>query len=163
MIWGGEQEGGYRSGTQNAGLIAGFHVATQETLAAREATVAAMRSLQTRLRERLLALALAVRWNSPATAVPHIVSLSVPGRPGALLASLLEERGCLVSTGSACNSKKAAPDPVLAALGMPPEIRDSSIRVSFDDSTRPEDIDRFVAELGHVIASMDQLLGKVEA
>ena len=166
LIWGGEQEGGFRSGTQSAGLIAGFHAAAAQSLKDREAFLercgTLQRHLETQLRKKGLledSSKSRIRWNSPTGAVPYIVSLSVPGYPSGPLAKLLEERGCLVSTGSACASQKMEPDPVLSAMGLPQPIHSSAIRISFSSSIRKEDVDTLVQALDESIQLMAQLLG----
>lgn len=167
LIWGGEQEGGFRSGTQNAGLIAGFRVAAERTLAEQAKGSEQVHKLQTRFRDLLIIKGLLangprpggkVHWNSPSTAVPHIVSLSVPGYPAALLAKLLEERRCLVSTGSACSSQKIEPDQVLIAMGVPGELCQSAIRVSFSSQNELDEVDQLVAALDESIQMMTRLL-----
>lgn len=167
MIWGGEQEGGFRSGTQNAGLISGFHLAARDALARQEESQRHVRTLRDRLREQLIAKGLLsadshqrarLHWNSPEGAIPNIVSLSAPGFPSAILAKLLEERGCLVSTGSACSSQKAEPDPVLNAMGHSPEICQSAIRISFSSANRPEEVDRLAVAIEESMQMMARLL-----
>jgi cysteine desulfurase len=165
LIWGGEQEGGFRSGTQNAGLIAGFHAAAERTLAKREEYTKHTQALRARLQELLFAKGLLggekspLRWNSPKTAVPHIVSLSVPSFPSGPLAKLLEERFCLVSTGSACSSAKAEPDAVLTAMGLAPHLCNAAIRISFSGSNQLEEVDTLVNALDESIQLMSRLLG----
>jgi cysteine desulfurase len=174
LIWGGEQEGGLRSGTQNAGLIAGFHAAAQETLAQKAQVETHVKKLQSYFKEMLLSRGLIhadpahslLRWNSPSQTVPHIINLSLmqvaPGKsaavfPSGLLAQMLEERGCLVSTGSACSSKKKAPDAVLAAMGLPAEACSSALRISFSSSNQLGDVDTLVKALEESIKSMSSL------
>jgi cysteine desulfurase len=174
MIWGGEQEGGFRSGTQNAGLIAGFHAAAQETLSRRSQFEAHVKKLQSYFKEMLLARGLIhadstqslLNWNSPKQAVPHIINLSLmqvaPGKtaeafPAGLLAQMLEERHCLVSTGSACSSKKKAPDAVLEAMGLPSQACQSALRISFSCDTKLEDVLTLVNALEDSLRSMSLL------
>ncbi|MGZ3689019.1 MAG: cysteine desulfurase family protein [Bdellovibrionota bacterium] len=162
LIWGGEQEGGFRSGTQNAGLIAGFHRCAELALAHQKKFLDHTRSLRSRFQESLLSRGLlgkTIHWNSPADGVPHIVSLSVPGFPSGPLAKLLEERACLVSTGSACSSAKAEPDAVLSAMGLPPAHYTSAIRISFSMFNSPEDVDHLVTSLSDSLELMSRLLG----
>ena len=165
LIWGGEQEGGFRSGTQSPGLISGFHIAAKSCLEKIEATRNQISSLRDRFRTLLTEKSLLsgpkskVRWNSPSDAVPHIVSLSVPGYPSGPLAKLLEERGCLVSTGSACSSHKMEPDPVLSSMGLPPEISQSAIRISFSSENTPQDVDTLAQAIDESIRLMTDLLG----
>lgn len=174
LIWGGEQEGGLRSGTQNAGLIAGFHAAAQETLSQRAGVESHVKKLQSYFKEMLLGRGLIhadpsrslLRWNSPSQAVPHIVNLSLmqvaPGKsaavfPAGLLAQMLEERGCLVSTGSACSSKKKMPDAVLQAMGLPAEACGSALRISFASSNQIADVDTLIAALDESLKAMNSL------
>lgn len=174
LIWGGEQEGGLRSGTQNAGLIAGFHAAAQETLEHKAKVEAHIKKLQSYFKELLLIRGLIhadstkslLRWNSPSQAIPHIINLSLmqvaPGKsaaifPSGLLAQMLEERGCLVSTGSACSSKKKAPDAVLTAMGLPTEACSSALRISFSSAIQPQDVDTLVAALEESIKTLNSL------
>ena len=174
LIWGGEQEGGLRSGTQNAGLIAGFHAAARETFDTQVATLKHIESLRALFREGLQRAELLmtadeaaaarpvpgkIHWNSPDSAVPHIVSLSIPGFQTGPLARLLEERGFLISTGSACSSQKIEPDAALAAMGFPTAITQSAIRVSFCDLNTHEDVTALVDAIRESITLMTRLLG----
>ena len=161
LVWGGDQEGGFRSGTQNAGLIAGFHAAAEMTLQGRPLYEAHVAKLQARFKDGLKKKNLLgkINWNSPENAVSHIISLSVPGYPSGPLAKLLEERLCLVSTGSACSSQKMEPDPVLSGMGLAPNILTSAIRVSFSSDNSPENVDTLVDALAESITLMERLLG----
>jgi cysteine desulfurase len=171
LLWGGDQEHGLRSGTQNAGLIAGFHRAAEITLAERDQNERHFQGLRTLFREKLQEKGLMridstqshqegqVEWNSPADAVPHIISLSVPGFPSGPLANLLEERHCLVSVGSACSSKKPEPEPILGAMGKQLNIQTSGIRISFSKYTRPQDIESLAIALHDSIRVIGQLQG----
>ncbi|MEK7691770.1 MAG: hypothetical protein AAB425_12190, partial [Bdellovibrionota bacterium] len=102
---------------------------------------------------------LMVRWNSPPDAIPHIVNLSVPGFPSGPLTRMLEERGCIVSSVSACTASRSDPDPVLKAMGLPPSALTSAIRVSFSGGNQLGDVDQFVSALHASIQQMAQLLG----
>ena len=158
LIWGGDHEGGFRSGSQNAGLIAGFHLGARQMLERQERQHAHVTELRSRLKEGITARALPLRWNSPDDATPHIVNLSFPGYPSGPFAKLLEERGCLVSTGSACHSQKVEPDAVLAALGLAREAQTSAIRISFSDSLQLKDVDALIQAMDESIRLIKQLL-----
>lgn len=168
LIWGGGQENGFRSGTQHAGLIAGFHIAAQQTLESQKESFKHIDELRDSFRQQMLLKGLlhteatqgTVHWNSPPDALPHIVSLSVPGLPPAALTQLLEERGCLVSVGSACHSRKVEPEPVLAAMGYSLEIQNSGIRVSFSKDLQKNDVETLVQRLDECIRQMFRLKGR---
>jgi cysteine desulfurase len=170
LVWGGEQEFGLRSGTQNAGLIAGFHQAAKIALENRQSCLERIQSLRHRLKEGLQAKSLwnpdpektgeyPIRWNSPENASPFIINLSVPGIPSGPLAKMLEDRGCLISLGSACSARKPEPDPVLQAMGFSMDIQTSALRVSLGNQLSVEDIDYFVQTLAESIQVASQLLG----
>ncbi len=162
LIWGGEQEQGFRSGTQNAGLIAGFHAAAEKILRDQKTHSLQTTKLRERLWNSLKGKDLPIRWNSPkdlTKAVAHIVNLSIPGYPSGPLAKLLEERKCLVSLGSACSSHKAEPDSVLAAMGFPLPIQTSPLRISFSGKQTVEEMDILIQALEDSIRQMKLLLG----
>ncbi len=158
LIWGGDQEGGFRSGTQNPGLIAGLHKAAERSLKKmsnfREQTAIFRNTLKELLKDNSL-----IHWNSPEDAVPHIVSLSIPGFPPGPLAKLLDERGYLVSTGSACSSSKMDPDIVLKSVGFSTEIQTSAIRISFSDRNTLDQVKKLVDALNDSLQQMSRLLG----
>jgi cysteine desulfurase len=168
LIWGGEQEHGFRSGTQSAGLIAGFHAAAKIALHHQQLHLEKVMNLKNHFRQLLRERGLLnpesknslIRWNSPENSVPHIVSLGIPGYPAGPLSRLLEERKCLVSVGSACSSKKIEPDPILSAMGFPPEVQTSSLRISFSHHFSFQDLETLVDALAESIQRMSLLLGK---
>lgn len=169
LIFGGGQENGMRSGTQNAGLIAGFHVAAKSRLESQKTYHESAELVRQHFKESLIQKGLfneahplesKIHWNSPANALPHIVSLSLPGYPAAPLAKLLEERRCLVSVGSACHSRKPEPDPVLSAIGLPLSHQTSAIRISFSPENTIQESEILAQALDESIQLMDHLLGK---
>ncbi|HOJ36023.1 MAG TPA: aminotransferase class V-fold PLP-dependent enzyme, partial [Clostridiales bacterium] len=66
--------------------------------------------------------------NSPANALPYILNISVKGIPSQVLVNFLSERGIYISAGSAC--KKGKRSEVLTAMGLPPALIDSAVRIS---------------------------------
>jgi len=147
LVHGGGHEAGRRSGTENVPGIAGFGAALA-ALAAAGTEEAAERMMGLR---RLLIRLVREGWpavvvngpEDPGAAAPHIVSLSFPGVPGEVLQHHLEESSVYVSTGSACSSHhRGRPSHVLEAMGCPPEVAGSAIRVSLSRFTTAEEIDR---------------------
>ncbi len=72
---------------------------------------------------------------------PHIVSVSVPGVRSEVLLHTLEDAGIYVSAGSACSSHKPQPSETLKAIGADKAILESTIRFSFSVYTTREEID----------------------
>ncbi len=150
--FGGGQEGGLRSGTEPVFLAAGFARAIELAMREREQTFSHVEALNARLREKLARAVPDAIVNSPATASPFIVSVSVPGVRNAKSVAYLSDRGVYVSRASACESnhehvaagtwRKKHPLSLQAA-GIPLKQGNTTLRVSFCASTTEADVDRF--------------------
>ena len=70
---------------------------------------------------------------------PHILSISLPGYRSEVLMNFLEARGIYTSKSSAC--KKGGRSHVLEAIGLPANVIDGALRISFSRYTTQEDID----------------------
>jgi len=153
---GGGQEGGIRSGTENIPGIVGLAKACQ---IAREISVEKKEKIA-ELRNECLALlkekAPDIVINGPEgeAVSPYIINLSIPGLRGEVIVHALEKENIFVSTGSACSSKKDIYSPVLEAMGIAPEIKQGSIRVSFSYATTEDDVSIFVDKLARVVKQL---------
>lgn len=76
---------------------------------------------------------------------PHILSVSLPGWRSEVIMNFLEAKEVYVSRSSAC--KKGGRSHVLEALGLPPEVIDGTVRISFSRFTTQSDIDALCAAL----------------
>lgn len=145
----GGQERGYRRGTENlAGIIA--MAAALESRAFAEA-MQRLASLRAHLEQGIIAEGGQVI----AAEAPRIATIGAYAMPGVASASQLVQldlAGISVSAGSACSSGSMKPSRVLSAMGVPPEIAATVIRVSFGPSTSESDIDRFLAEWREIAA-----------
>src|SRR5581483_6327636 len=95
-------------------------------------------------RELVGAGGLVIAPNAPRIAT--IGAYAMPGVASAAQLVQLDLAGISVSAGSACSSGSMKPSRVLAAMGIPPDVVGSVIRVSFGPSTCEEDIARFLTE-----------------
>ena len=151
MVYGGGQQKGMRSGTENVQGIAGFGLAIKEgvidnaKLVERNDKIAALRD---KLIEGLSACP-DVRNHS--MGAPHIASLSFVGIRAEVMLHSLEAEGIYVSAGSACSSNKKKESSVLAAIDLPPEERESTLRFSFSEENTEE-------EVSYVIQTVERLL-----
>ena len=140
FIQGGGQEGGYRSGTEGTPAIFGFAAACKAV----GGTFAEDRQREAALIAGLaqaLASVSGVRVNGCHEA-PHVLSLSIPGVPTQNTINILQDHGICVSAGSAC--AKGHRSHVLTAMKLPPEVMDSSFRVSISRHTTQEELDALV-------------------
>jgi len=154
IIYGGGQQKGMRSGTENVAGIAGLARAAELMY---ENLDADMERLY-RLREMFLqgiSKIDQVKVNGCAgkEGASHIVSLSVRGIRSEVLLHALEDRGIYVSAGSACASNKPMPSATLKAIGVERDLLESTIRFSFSIFTTEEEI-RYTLEALYDIITM---------
>lgn len=147
VIFGGGQERGLRSGTENMPGIAGFGAAAEEIGDIRENYLHA-EGLRDRLLGHLSRIP-GVRVNSGKNAFPYITNISVPGRKSETMVHRLAAKGIFVSGGSACAKGKRSY--VLEAQGLSAPLIDSSLRISLSRLNTAEDIDAFADALAAVI------------
>ena len=136
-LHGGGQESGYRSGTEAVPNILGFGAACEAGSVRLREDLARETALRELLIEKLTAIE-GVVINGTHQA-PHIVSFAVPGVRSQGIINALQDREVYVSAGSAC--AKGHRSHVLEAMGLPPEIIDSSVRASLSRFTTEEEVD----------------------
>lgn len=136
-LFGGEQEGRIRPGTQAVPLIAGFGAAVEEI------DLSCMQRIEELYRycKEKAALLTNVVVNSQDGGLPYIFNFSVLGFRSETMLHYLAANGVFVSSGSACAKGKKSH--VLTALGLDRQRSDSALRVSFSRYTTKEEIDRF--------------------
>lgn len=132
LLFGGDQENGLRAGTENIGGIVGFGKAAEEVLKNFSYSYKELWRLKEVFLDRMESLE-GVYYNTPPNeGAPHIISLYFEGiEKSEILIRVLETNGLLASSGSACHSRKPEPSHVLQAMGLPREVIDGSIRISF--------------------------------
>ena len=144
MLRGGGQEGGRRAGTENVPGIAGF-AAAAKAAAEELAHYDRVRELRDLLEAEILAAAPdAIVIGADAPRLPNTSALAMPGTAAVTQVIALDLDGVMVSAGAACSSGKVGPSHVLAAMGLPPDVRSSTIRVSLGWSTTEAEIERFI-------------------
>ena len=148
IMLGGGQENGYRSGTEATPAIAGFAAAAAAVGSTFPVDTQQEKALLHTLIGKLSALDGVVINGSHQA--PHILSISIPGVPTQNTINILQESGICVSAGSAC--AKGHRSHVLSAMHLPPEVIDSSIRVSLSRETTREEIDGLIRGIAAVLA-----------
>jgi cysteine desulfurase len=83
--------------------------------------------------------------------LPNTLNVSFAGRVGAELLARLD--GVAASTGSACHAGRVELSPVLAAMGVAPEVGMGAIRFSLGRSTTEGEIDAVAERLFAALAS----------
>jgi cysteine desulfurase len=150
---GGGQESGLRPGTENLPGIYGFVLAAEKAC---PRVAENYRRAETAMRsfiEELKSLPEAILTNGDrpekvgAPFSPYILNISIPPLPGELLVRVCEEEGFLVSTGSACSSKKKDRFRVLENMGISQEIAFSALRLSTGPGVTGPQLNRLAAAL----------------
>lgn len=142
IIYGGGQQNGYRSGTENIPGVAGLGKASELIYKDLVEDTNRLYELKKRLVEGLLKID-RVKINGPQdeTGAPHIVSASIAGIRSEVMLHSLEDKGIYVSAGSACASHKHTVSDTLNAMKLSTDLMDSTIRFSLSVFTTQEEID----------------------
>ncbi|CAM3982663.1 aminotransferase class-V protein [Staphylococcus schweitzeri] len=142
IIQGGGQEYGMRSGTINLpsdiALVKAMKIANDN----RDALHNYVASLNENIREFLKSFQ-GVYINSTRNGSPFILNISFPGVKGEVLVNAFSKYDIMVSTTSACSSKRNKLNEVLTAMGLSDKEIEGSIRLSFGATTTKEDIEKF--------------------
>ena len=146
LVFGGGQEGGLRSGTENTPGIAMLGAAVS---AYPRGSADYLRGLKTRLWRGLAdaipgAVVNGPEPDSPESA-PHILNMSLQPVRSQTMLFALEGDGVYVSAGSACASHRQRISPVLSAMGIDPKRADCALRFSLCPDNTVEEIDWAVA------------------
>ena len=147
--FGGEQEKKLRPGTEAAPLIAGFGAAVS-ALPDLRAQNAAVKELNAYTKERLAEIP-GLTFNSGDQTSPYIINICVPTfmRSQTIIQELSANYGICVSSGSACAKGKRSH--VLTAMGLPEQVIDKSIRLSFSGQSTQREADAFVDALRDLV------------
>ena len=141
IMYGGGQQRGLRSGTENLPGIAGFAKAAELVYQDLEQDVDRMYGLREKLTNGVKNIEDIVLNGCPGReGAPHVVSVSFRGVRSEVLLHALEERGIYVSAGSACAARKPQPSATLRAVGVEKELLESTIRFSLSGFTTEEEI-----------------------
>ena len=152
IIFGGGQQGGMRSGTENVPGIAGIAKAAQIMYDNYDQDIEKLYDLKKCFIEGVKKIDRVI-VNGPdcMDGAPHIVSVSFSGVRSEVLLHSLEDKGIYVSAGSACSAHKPQPSATLMAMGVPKDLLSSTIRFSFSVFTTMEEINYTLEALYDII------------
>lgn len=148
VLYGGGQEKGLRSGTENTAAIAGMGKATEIMYNRIEENNHKMQLVKDALIQGATQIE-GVTDNSGES--PHIASLSFRGVRSEVLLHALEDRGIYVSAGSACSSNHPAISGVLTAIGLDKDLLESTLRFSFCEYNTVEEAEYTVDVLKELL------------
>lgn len=150
-IFGGGQENGLRSGTENTFAIKQFEFAAQKKFASLREDFSRIQSYNRQVRQGLDASIFEVL--SAESASPYILSVSAKGLRGEVLLHMLDDAGLMVGTGSACSSKSRF-SRVMLACGLDEKRADGVLRLSFASSTTQDEVTSAIEILNNTAAAL---------
>lgn len=152
LIYGGGQQHGMRSGTENVPGAAALGEAAAEIYENFEEKVAHMYDLKEKFIQGVTQIeGVTVNGRTGRASAPSIVSVSIAGVRSEVMLHSLEEEGIYVSAGSACSSNKPSVSRTLKSIRLPKDLLESTIRVSFCVDTTEEEVDYAVEKFKEII------------
>ena len=152
IIYGGGQQKGMRSGTDNVPGIAGFGLAAKMTYDHLDEKIEKMYALKRRLVDGLMEIPdVHIHGMAVEEGAPHIVSAAFVGVRSEVLLHTLEERGIYVSAGSACSTHKRNASPTMQAIQAPKPLTEATVRFSFSETTTEEEIDYALGVIKEIV------------
>lgn len=157
ILYGGGQEKGLRSGTENTAAIAGIGKACEEMYLHLDEN----RDKMNQVKQVLIDGATQIEGVTDNSGeAPHIASLSFRGVRSEVLLHALEEKGIYVSAGSACSSNHPAISGVLKAIGLEKELLESTLRFSFCEYNTVEEAEYTVQVLNELLPMLRRFTRK---
>lgn len=161
VLYGGGQQGGLRSGTENVPLIVGAAKAFRIANERMEPDTRKLTMLREQLIRRLSVDSdiIPTGTNDQTGMIPHIVHFRLPGLRSEVVLHTLEQGGFYVSSQSACSSGEEKPSRVLLAMGLDEQEAKSGLRISLCAEHTQEDIDRLADVLLRASHELRQWMG----
>ncbi len=152
ILFGGGQQSGLRSGTENVPAIAGLAKSVELVYRDLDGEVSKLYQLKEAFVEGIRKIPdIVVNGHQGRNGAPHVVSVSFKGVRSEVLLHALEDKGIYVSAGSACSAHKPQPSATLQAMGIDKELLGSTIRFSFSVFTTMEEINYTLQTLYDII------------
>lgn len=159
LIFGGGQENGMRSGTENTAAIVSMGKALEISCG----NIVRDSEYVARLRDRLIGALLEIpgsRLNGGASRrLAGNVNVSFAGIEGESLVLGLDMRGVCASSGSACASGEEEPSHVLRAMGIPEDMLKGSLRLTLSVRNTAEEINAAAAAVRETVGTLRELRG----
>ncbi len=162
IIYGGGQQKGMRSGTENVPAIAGLGKAVELIYNSDfDKKIEHLYEVKDHLIDGLEKMEdVQINSKRDGESAPQIVSASFKDVRAEVLLHALEEKNIYVSSGSACSSNKPGLSNTLVAIGLDNNLLDSTIRFSFNYETSIEEIDYALEVLNTLVPQLRRFVRK---
>lgn len=151
IVYGGGQESGLRSGTENIVGIYSLSKALTLALAEQDNYMAHVLKLKNRFLELLSQTGIKYSVHSDYNCLPYIVSISFLGCRAETVLNMLSDKNVFVGNGSACSSKNSG-NRILENMGVSQSETESNLRISFSRNNTLDEIDVLVDEINSVVS-----------
>lgn len=156
MIFGGEQEFGMRSGTEDAEKDIVLSSTIRLAIDKLNSKYAMIKTMHDHLYDSLVKLEDDIIMNSPRDGSPFIVNFSLKNKRASVLVEALSNAGIYVSTSSACSAKLAKESYVIKAMFADERRAKNSIRISLGYDNTMDEIDTFLNTLEKILKEIMQ-------
>ena len=167
ITYGGGQQKGLRSGTENVPGIAGMALAAQMLYKDFDSDIDRLYELKRHFIEKALEIdGVSVNGLTEGgiddlrSTAPHIISVSVSGVRAEVLLHSLEDHGVYVSAGSACSTHKRTPSATLTSIALDKPLLESTVRISMSCETTQDQIDEALNALSEIIPMLKRFTRK---
>lgn len=158
ILFGGGQENGLRSGTENVASIVGFAeafvISEKKRILENEKVTKLRDYFLSEIKKKIKNISLN---GDIKNRLPNNINISIKGVEGESLVLLLDEGGVACSSGSACSSKDLNPSHVLIKIGVSLELAHCSIRFTLGRYTQKKDIDYTVKVLSESVKKIREI------
>ena len=158
IVFGGGQENGKRSGTENISGIIGLAKALEISQGKRRQES----EKETKLRDYFIKqinknISKVVLNGSAVKRLPNNINISILDIEGEAMLLWLDKYGIFCSTGSACDSQSLEPSHVILALGRPYEYANGNLRFTLGRSTTKKDLDYVLKVLPKIVEDLRRI------
>jgi len=156
VLFGGQQEGGRRGGTENVAAIIGFGKAAELAAVNLAQWSAHTDQLRNKLEGKILA-ELPGTWvnGSQTQRLPNTTNIGFPGVNSDALVGLLDSHGVCVSSGSACLASSLSPSHVIYAMTGSHDKASQSLRFSVSHLNTEQELEQVVNGLKTVLVAFN--------
>ena len=152
IIFGGGQQKGMRSGTENVPGCAGLGLAAKMVYTDHDAKIDKLYAIKDRMVKGLQAMdGVTVHGLTGRDSAPQIVAAGFEGVRAEVLLHALEDKGIYVSSGSACSSNHPGVSGTLKGIGVKDSLLDSTLRFSFGAFNTEEEVDYCLEVLNELV------------
>ena len=155
LVYGGGQERGLVSGTENTAGCIGLAAAMKEAVEGLDEKMGYVKKLTDKLVKGIMEnIPYSHYTGDPVNRLPGTASFVFEAIEGEGLILRLDNAGVCGSTGSACSTGSLDPSHVLMAIGLPHEIAHGSLRLTLGEQNTEEDVDYLIETVADVVATL---------